>query len=565
MSGDMSNKEYNTTQYIIALLKAYGIKNIVASPGTQNAYFNALVQDDSFFNCYSVVDERSACYVATGIAYETNEPVIITCTGATASRNYMSAMTEAYNKNLPVIAMTFYDLKTQKYKLSPQYIDRTVTQNDIKRISVTLPFIHDELEKQDCLIYLNAALSAAKYNGYPVHINAPNTMDFSQKDLPDDIWITQVYTKVDNKLEDEIKSKRTIVYVGSHNKFTQEEENAISNFAKNYNIPVVVDHTSNYHGANKMMVSQVTALAGIKKKPELVIDIGGISGEYISFGFIKKSKIWRISPSHEYHSRVGVPTVKQFNMSERDFFNNFKGTSNDNSYIEYIRKALGKVKLPELPLSNPLICQELSKHIQKNSSLHLSILNSFRSMNYFDLDETIDSTCNVGGFGIDGALSTLIGQSLVNPDKIIYGVVGDLAFFYDMNILGNRHIGKNVRIILVNNNRGEDFRLNPKLEEPLGNKTDVLISAGGHYKNGAKGWVESCGLHYMSAETKDEFMAQIKDFCTKDYKNSVIFEVFTKNEDEQYAYKTLRSLAKSTSKSVAPKKKTLLQKIFKLK
>ena len=561
---EKENIKYNATQYLVAMLKAYGIKNIVASPGTQNAYFNSIVQDDSFFYCYSVVDERSACYVATGISFETCEPVAITCTGATASRNYLSGMTEAHHRNLPIIAITFYDLNTEEYKLSPQFVDRSVTQNDVKKLSVNLPYINNNQEKNNCLIYLNAALSNAKYNGYPVHINAPNSMEFfSQKDLPEDIWTTQLYTQVDNSIEEELKGKRTAIYIGSHNKISKETENAISAFAENYNIPVIVDHTSNYHGKNKFISSQVTVLGNVKKRPELIIDIGGISGEYASYSFIKSAILWRISPNHDFRARAGKPVVKQFNMSEHDFFKSFKGKSGDNSYLEYIKNALAKVVIPELPLSNPFVCQELSKHIPQNSSLHLAILNSLRSMNFFNPDESIDINCNVGGFGIDGALSTLFGQSLVNPNKKVFGVVGDLAFFYDMNILGNRHLGKNIRILLVNNNRGEEFRLNPKLEEPLENKTDILIAASGHYKNGAKLWAESCGLQYMRAENKEEFLTQIEDFCKKDFSKSVVFEVFTTNEDEQKAINLLRNL--SSQKVKIKEKKSFLQKIFKLK
>ncbi|MBQ7126339.1 hypothetical protein IJO12_04565, partial [bacterium] len=98
-----------TIYYLISMLKAYGIKNIVASPGMQNSKFNAVVQEDDFFSCYSVVDERSAAYFATGISYETTQSVVITCTGATASRNYLSALTEAYYRKIPIIAITFYN------------------------------------------------------------------------------------------------------------------------------------------------------------------------------------------------------------------------------------------------------------------------------------------------------------------------------------------------------------------------------------------------------------------------------------------------------------------------
>ena len=46
-------------------------------------------------------------------------------------------------------------------------------------------------------------------------------------------------------------------------------------------------------------------------------------------------------------------------------------------------------------------------------------------------------------------MSSLIGASLVTPNKLFFGIFGDLSFFYDMNVLGNRHVGNNVRISRV--------------------------------------------------------------------------------------------------------------------
>ena len=57
-----------------------------------------------------------------------------------------------------------------------------------------------------------------------------------------------------------------------------------------------------------------------------------------------------------------------------------------------------------------------------------------------------------------GCLSALIGASLAHKDKLYLGVIGDLAFFYDMNVIGNRHVGNNVRILLINNGKGNEFR-----------------------------------------------------------------------------------------------------------
>ena len=79
------NKKYYTderaVQIILYLLKANGIKKIVASPGTTNITFVGSVQQDPWFEVYSSVDERSAAYIACGLAEQSREPVVLTCTG----------------------------------------------------------------------------------------------------------------------------------------------------------------------------------------------------------------------------------------------------------------------------------------------------------------------------------------------------------------------------------------------------------------------------------------------------------------------------------------------------
>ena len=93
-------------QILISLLKQYGIKKVIASPGATNYTFVGSIQNDPFFEMFSCVDERSAAYLAIGMCDECDEPIVLSCTGATASRNYMTGMTEAYNRKLPIIAIT---------------------------------------------------------------------------------------------------------------------------------------------------------------------------------------------------------------------------------------------------------------------------------------------------------------------------------------------------------------------------------------------------------------------------------------------------------------------------
>ena len=102
---DIRYTSERNVQILIALMKHHGVKRVVASPGTTNITFVASLQNDPFFEMYSAADERSAAYIACGLAAETGEPVALTCTGATASRNYLPGLTEAYYRKLPVLAV----------------------------------------------------------------------------------------------------------------------------------------------------------------------------------------------------------------------------------------------------------------------------------------------------------------------------------------------------------------------------------------------------------------------------------------------------------------------------
>lgn len=63
-----------TTQIVIAMLKSYGVKNIVVSPGTCNSCFVGSIQDDPFFTLYSVVDERSAAILPQALPQKPMAP-----------------------------------------------------------------------------------------------------------------------------------------------------------------------------------------------------------------------------------------------------------------------------------------------------------------------------------------------------------------------------------------------------------------------------------------------------------------------------------------------------------
>ena len=90
----MSNfSEEKNVLMMMSLMKAHNIKKVIVSPGTTNVSLVVSMQQDDYFELYSAYDERSAAYMACGMAAECGEPVALSCTQATASRNYFSRLT----------------------------------------------------------------------------------------------------------------------------------------------------------------------------------------------------------------------------------------------------------------------------------------------------------------------------------------------------------------------------------------------------------------------------------------------------------------------------------------
>ena len=558
----MVNNQYYTevrnAQIVLYLLKARGIKKVIASPGTQNMAIVVSMQHDPFFEMYSAADERSAAYMACGLAAESGEPVVLSCTGATASRNYVSGLTEAYYRHLPVIALTSSAPLTMIGHNIAQTIDRSQIQKDIAKINVVAKTVSTPEDEWDCMIQVNKALLELNHHGVgPIHINIEKTDgDFHVQELPPVRIINRI------SLTDEIpilpKGKISI-FVGSHVAWTSELTKEVDNFCKRYNAVVLCDQTSNYKGNYKVRAS-LLASQDFYVSPvflsRLTIHIGDVSGDYYINGKIGRTQeVWRVCEDGAIKDPFKRLT-KVFEMSELDFFKriNAKCTNTEakDSYFEECKQEMANIvnKIPELPFSNIWIAQILSSQMPQNSILHFGILNSLRAWNFFDVDSSILAYSNVGGFGIDGGVSSLIGSSLAQQDKLHFGFFGDLAFFYDMNALGNRHIGNNVRIMLINNAKGSEFKLYSHPASLLGAEADEYIAAARHYGNKSpllvKHYAEDLGFNYLTASSKEEFETTMQDFISSELSDKpIVFEVFTDSEDENNALKLLNRIEKS--------------------
>ncbi len=280
---------------IIAILKANGIRKVIASPGTTNMTLIGSMQHDPYFQVYSSVDERSAAYIACGLAHESGEPVVISCTGATASRNYLPGLTEAYYRKLPVLAITSTQAISNVDHHVPQVIDRSSKPNDTVRFSVAIPIIKDADDFWECEVKVNQAILELKRGGGgPVHINLPTrySRSYETKELPK-CRVMDRFTTID-KLP-ELKGK-VAVFVGAHRRFTLEETETLDRFCSANNAVVFCDHTSSFKGRYRVLYSLAASqdLMNLNaEKPDVTIHIGEVTGDYTSIAIIGK-EVWRV-------------------------------------------------------------------------------------------------------------------------------------------------------------------------------------------------------------------------------------------------------------------------------
>jgi len=533
---------------LLDLLKKHGIRHIVISPGGTNIPIVHGLQQDPYFHCYSVVDERSAMYFAIGLQMQVNEPIATTCTSAQATRNYLPGLTEAFYKHTPILAITCSKHPRYTYQECMQAPDQTSLPADSIKKSFALPYIANHADSIMCERMINAAiLELTHHRPGPVQLNIPiidsERLAFLETELPNSRFIQRY--DVETKWDISLAGKRILIIAGECSGYTESECKAISRFVENHNAVIYTNHLSNLHipceiQGNLLLSAMSQALFNEKFAPDIVITIGGQTGDYPIYGKLNGNKSlqhWRVSLDGEVVDPYDKLT-KIFQCSITTFFERFVNidkTTNHSLNLTWTDAVQSLKHDIELPLSNLYVAQQLHKDIPAESSMNFAILNSLRSWLMFPLDKSINGYSPVAAFGIDGGMSMALGQAYTS-NKLCFFVTGDLAFFYDMNSLGIRGLGNNIRIILLNNNRGAEFAM-------YGNPNNIdlatYISAENH-NGSAEGWCKANNFKYMKVSSKEELQSFRKEFTTE-ATQSIVMEIITRTEDEETALTTILS------------------------
>ena len=422
------------------------------------------------------------------------------------------------------------------------------------RKSVNLPIVRDDDDYIYCRRLVNEALLELNHNGTgPVHINVPMkyySTTFPLHSLPE----VQAIHRVDwNSSQDEWQekvnqlaaAKRILVVCGQESYVSDEQQRQMTEFFHKFNSAIAVDYMSNIEceGTFNPSVCMDTRYVSDKKfeelLPDIVISFGGMVFSGLKAMLLRyhgKYEHWLVQEDGEVCDLFKSLTTI-FACTPEYFFKYFNehvenGIANDMKYHNELVDYADSVKYPDFGWSNIYAIKNVVTRIPSESLLHLSINNAIRITNFFKLQPHVKVYANIGTHGIDGCLPSFLGQAVADSDTPSFLVIGDLSFFYGMNALRSRHIGKNVRILLLNNHGGEEFYYNGMWR----NKASDLHTTARHNAK-AEGWAKSCGFTYLTASDKKSYDAAVDQFMDSSVEGPILFEVFTEmSTDAQAIY-----------------------------
>ncbi|RUA08053.1 MAG: 2-succinyl-5-enolpyruvyl-6-hydroxy-3-cyclohexene-1-carboxylic-acid synthase [Flavobacteriia bacterium] len=538
-------------QLVVGLCKTHHINDVVISPGSRNAPLIIGFTNTPEIETYSVVDERSAAFMALGMAQQSRTPAALVCTSGSALLNYYPAVAEAFYSKIPLVVISADRPK--------KFIDigdgQTIRQENVFKNHILFSANLEEMnagaskeifDRNSFLI--QEALRISNELKGPVHINVPFdeplydfiedfTVDIPEKgkiikdslldEVPLDVDDLQKYADIWNA------SSKKMVLLGS---FFPDEmiQTQLEHLLKDPSVLIFTETTSNvYHhkfiNSIDKLIIPLTEQELQELQPEILLTFGGMVVSKKIKQFLRK-----LPPKYHWHvDKYNAPDTyhclkHHFMVSPQLFFSQFffLTKTKESLYqkkwlsVKDIRLQKHMEYLEKIIFSDLKVFEIILKNIPQAAQLQLSNSSVIRYSQLFDIDPSLKVFCNRGTSGIDGSTSTAVGASLKVKERTVF-ITGDISFFYDSNALWNKYIRKDFRIILINNSGGGIFRF---LAGPK--KSTALEYFETPHDMNAESLCELYRFDYFKAANEKDLNEKLKRFFEVSEKPALL-EIFT--------------------------------------
>ena len=524
---------------LTSLMVQHGVRHVVVCPGNRNAplVHNFSVCPD--ITCHSVTDERSAGFVALGLADALDSPVAVCVTSGSALLATLPAAAEATYRNRGIVVISADRPVAWIGQLDGQTLPQDGALSPFVSLSVTLPEVHSAEDHWHCNRLVNEAFVALQRAPHSsVHINVPIAeplFGFSTKVLPPERVVG--YATYQTLRAAEQLSSRTILVVGQMRRALPRE---LMERLSQGMVVLAEQLSCNDLCCTDQMVHLV-ATQGMPQGmvPETVVYVGGNTVS-------KRLRQW----------------LRRLPESTRQVVVSDDGTLHDVSQnttmlvegkVEEVLHALCAAKHP-VDAQFMAMWQRVRSSVEWANAHYAPAYSSMLAVRMLEERAGKEPAafcyansmsvrlgclfarhyiyCNRGLNGIEGSLSTAVGMALARPDRYVYCVIGDLSAFYDQTVLSQQELGGNLRLLLLNNGGGAIFRSFPQLEESPAR--DTFVSASHHLT--AEGLCAQCGIRYLRATDEHSLTEGVDALVHSVSPRPVLLEVLTDGDTDMKVY-----------------------------
>lgn len=543
---------------LTSLLVSYGVRHIVVCPGSRNAplVHNFDVSPD--ITTHAVTDERSAAFFALGLRLRLRQPVAVCVTSGSALLNTMPGAAEATYQHEGIIIISADRPQAWIGQLDGQTMPQHGALGTFASPSVSLPEPHNDTERWLCRRLICEAMIANTCPPFPsVHINVPVSeplFGFSTPCLPEipPVGIADLDDQNGREtLRRILKGKRRLMVISGQ---TYDDTAAGLMMDKASGCVFVAEWLSPYGRVRHIdEILRTTCAEELDNmRPDCIVYIGGhtVSKRLRHYMRSLDSRTMFITVSDDgmLHD-VSQHTTLVVKATAGDFMRMIcNGAICPDADMDFVRRwhdmdnmAARRISASCPPYSQMLAIRRLEENIDNSKDIvcYANSLSVRAGMIY----ASAYRYCNRGLNGIEGTLSMAAGMAAgakeegmtagnMTAAQNVYCVIGDLSFFYDSNALWIQELVGNMRIMLINNQRGAIFGMLPGLDRSPAHKP--LIAAG--HNATAEGICSQYGMEYYRATDTPSLEEGIRLLTSGVHDRPVVLEVLTDADTDADAY-----------------------------
>ena len=433
---------------VVTALLAGGVRHVVLSPGSRNAplgFALAAAARAGALELHTRLDERTAAFLALGIAKSSRRPAAVVTTSGTATANLHPAVLEAAHADVPLVVVT----ADRPAALRGTGANQTTDQVGLFGDAAPTTDVVDTVPALD---------------GGPVHWN----VQFTEPLVPQDDWVPEAPVSTDHASRLEGRGVATELPLGSRTVVVAGDDcgNTARLLAEEGGWPLLAEPTSgSRNGHTPIRTYRLLLGTELGGRVERAVVLGHPTLSRPVVRLLQRDAVEVVSVR-----AAGRWPTRPFPVDSEHGAVRAEGRDDPAWLEEWLRadEQLGKridAFLGEQGALTPYdVAAVVSAAVPPNGLLFVGASNPVRDLDLmaapYPVGERRLVIANRGLAGIDGVLSSAIGAVLGRPHTTrAIAYVGDVTFLHDLTalVIGPAEQRPDLTIVVANDDGGSIF------------------------------------------------------------------------------------------------------------